>query len=202
MYGTSGERILLWFDLLNGPQGVLPMGAKAALARAPRFRVRAVGSFKQKPGCPAVSTRALSPERLEYLCRGECYNPSDERHRITRVEVVRIRRQQRAGEPVETLVDDPWKTLPCPGTPAGCVVEFDDPGFASLGRDVLYYVRAIQEPTLAVNGKNLRCEYDAQGACVKTNPCFGDYRTPFGDDCLSPVEERAWSSPIFLGPAA
>ena len=202
VYGTSGERILLWFDLLNGPHGVLPMGAKAALARAPRFRVRAVGSFKQKPGCPAVSTRALSPERLEYLCRGECYNPSDERHRITRVEVVRIRRQQRAGEPVETLVDDPWKTLPCPGTPAGCVVEFDDPGFASLGRDVLYYVRAIQEPTLAVNGKNLRCEYDAQGACVKTNPCFGDYRTPFGDDCLSPVEERAWSSPIFLGPAA
>jgi hypothetical protein len=65
---------------------------------------------------------------------------------------------------------------------------------------VTYYVRAIQEPTDAVNGKGLRCDYDENGNCVKARPCFGDYRTEWSDDCLSPVEERAWSSPIFLVP--
>jgi hypothetical protein len=62
----------------------------------------------------------------------------------------------------------------------------------------LYYVRAIEAPSLAVNADPLRCEKDANGVCIKVNPCLGDYQTPKSDDCLAPVEERAWSSPIFL----
>jgi hypothetical protein len=202
VYGTSGDRILLWFDLLNGPEGTLPMGGEARLATTPRFRVRAAGAFEQKPGCPEYATRALGTARLRTLCHDECNNPGDVRRRITRIEVVRIRPQERPGEPVEKLIEDPWRRFPCPNDRAGCMVEFDDPDFVPGGRSALYYVRAIQEPTPAVNAGGLRCTYDAAGNCTDVNPCNGDYRTPFDDDCLSPNEERAWSSPIWLDPAA
>ena len=66
------------------------------------------------------------------------------------------------------------------------------------GRDTVYYVRAIQEPSLAINGAQLRCEYDEKGHCISVSPCYGDSRTDYQDDCLAETEERAWSSPIFV----
>ncbi|MCA9512714.1 MAG: DUF3604 domain-containing protein, partial [Myxococcales bacterium] len=197
VYGTSGPRILLWFDLLNAPGArgrPLPMGGEARMAGEPIFQVRAVGSFEQLPGCPDDATDALSPERLAHLCKGECYHPSDVRRPITRIEVVRIRPQAAPGEDVAALVDDPWRTFACDGDPAGCVVHFSDAEFASAGRDALYYVRAYEAETPAINAGNLRCDRDATGACVRAHPCPG----PAGaaDDCLAPHEPRAWSSPI------
>jgi hypothetical protein len=50
---------------------------------------------------------------------------------------------------------------------------------------------------LFVNGDPLRCERDAQGRCIEARPC-GTLPSGLPDDCLAPVEERAWSSPIFV----
>ena len=198
IYGTSGPRILLWFDLLDSKNGDQPMGSELTISETPRFRVRALGSFKQNPGCPDYATDGLTPERLEYLCYGECYNPGDERHQISRIEVVKITPQNSPDENLDELIQDSWKTLDCDDTGDGCVVEFEDAGFESAARDSLYYVRAIQEPTPTINGDNLRCEYDENGQCIKVNPCYINGNTDYSDDCLAPAEHRAWSSPIFV----
>ncbi len=192
VYGTSGDRILLWFDLINAGDERVPMGSQLAFEGTPKFRVTAAGAFEQEPGCPATVTEALGEDRVEHICAGECYNPSDKRRRITRIEVVRIGRQMAETEPVEELIEDPWLTIPCPSDGEVCEVEFEDPERDGSGRELLYYVRAIQEPTPAVNAGLLRCQEDA------CDPCFGGYQTALDDDCLSVNEERAWSSPIYL----
>jgi len=198
VYGTSGPRILLWFDLVNAAAGRVPMGGETTLAENPRFEVRAIGAPVEQPGCPAEARDALGPERLRALCRDECHHPGEERQPIEAIEVVRIRPQRTADEPVAKLIEDVWRRFPCPPDPAGCIVRFEDEEFASAGRDAVYYVRALQTATPAINGANLRTEFDADGRALRVNPCAGGYRTPAGDDCLAPVQERAWSSPIYL----
>jgi hypothetical protein len=200
VYATSGPRILLWFDLLHGDD--LPnasMGSEVTFDRDPRFRARAVGSRIQQPGCPEESGAALGEDRLELLCRGECYHPSDDRRVIEAIEVVRIRPQAVAGEAVAPLIEDPWRTFACePDPDLGCTVEFEDPEYATSGRDAIYYVRALEEASLAINGANQRTEFDADGNATRTSPCHGGDRTSPEDDCLAPIRERAWSSPIYL----
>ena len=198
VYGTSGDRILLWFDLQNSSQGKIPMGSETVMSQAPRFTVRVAGAFKQKPGCPSHVLKTLGQERLDKLCLGECYNPSGQRKKITHVDVIRILPQDRPDENISRLIKDPWKRLPCNDRGQGCVVEFSDPQFARLRRDAVYYVRAHQEPTPVVNGDNLRCTYDKSGKCIKVNPCYGDYRVKNSDDCLAKKPEMAWSSPIYI----
>jgi hypothetical protein len=197
-YATSGDRILLWFDLLNAPGGRTPMGAEVVVDAAPRFEVRAVGAFEQLPGCPDGVEERLGAERLQRLCFGECHHPGDARRRIERIEVVRIRKQRAPEEPVAPLIEDPWLVLPCQDDGQGCHVSFEDPEPAE-GRETVYYVRALQEPTPAVNADPMRCERDAQGTCLRARSCpAGGPDFDPEDDCLAPVRERAWSSPIFV----
>ena len=187
VYGTSGPRILLWFDLINSPQGKLPMGSEVTMSQNPKFIIRAAGSFKQKAGCSNESIDSLSSERLDYLCAGECYNPSNERHIIEKLEIIKITPQSYAGEAINPLIQDPWMTISCNGL-SECVTEFEDQNYS---RDSVYYVRAIQEPTLAINGSPLKDRNEF-------NLCKGSFRTDLTDDCLSMANERAWSSPIYV----
>lgn len=240
-FGTSGPRMLLWFDMIEPaaapapvpvveaaeaaeseeaaqadvaateasdvapvaapdaePVIVASMGATVESSAVPTFRVKAVGAFKQQPGCPDHAGAALTDERFESLCRGECYNPTDTRHVIDRIEIIRIRPQIDGTEDVADLIDDAFITHQCQPDESGCSFTFTDPEYADLGRDTLYYARAVQEKTPAINGANLRCDYDDDGNCIKVNPCYADYRTDADDACTADVGHRAWSSPIYV----
>ena len=114
------------------------------------------------------------------------------------IEVIRIRPRAAAGEDAARGIEDPWRVLPCEPDPAGCRVSFEDPDFAADGRDSVYYVRVLEEPSPAVNGAQLRTRFDEAGRALEVEPCHGGFETPEDDDCLAPVQERAWSSPIFV----
>ncbi|MCP5060607.1 MAG: DUF3604 domain-containing protein [bacterium] len=199
VYSTSGPRMLLWFDLVGDGEDATrhPMGSEVETKTTPRFEARAVGAFVQKPGCPDRVVDALGAERVESLCLNECDHPSDTRHAIAGFEVVRIRPQRSADEDVTSLVEDPWLTLACEPDPAGCAVQFEDPEFSELGRDTVYYVRALQTPTPAINGANLRTRFE-DGRAVSLQPCRVGAGADPSDDCLADVQERAWSSPLFV----
>ena len=197
-YATSGPRILLWFDLVGADGTRHPMGSEALSADAPLFEVRALGSYKQKPGCPPYAEIALGTDRITRLCAGECYNPSDTRRPITRIEIVRIRPQSEPGQPLGERIDDPYLVKTCPADGSGCAFRFTDPEFPLLKQTALYYARAIEAPKPLINSGLMRCTYDTDGNCVAVNPCYGDLRTPLDDNCLATDEPRAWSSPIYV----
>ena len=157
-----------------------------------------MGTFNQKPGCHDNKLGNLSSEKIKTLCKNECYNPSEVRNVITRIEVIKITPQNSNNEDIDNLIQDVWKVFKCKPSQDGCKIRFSDKDFQKNGRDSVYYVRAIEEPSLRVNGDNLRCDYDENGNCIKVNICHGSYLTDKRDDCVTPSEERAWSSPIYV----
>ena len=197
VYATSGERILLWFNLKKDNE-IIPMGSETSFSRIPVFEVKAVGSYKQMPGCPDYVTNTMSKDEISRLCLNECYNPSNERNKIDRIEIVKITPTEKLYA-LEDAIQDPWQVFECEDDGEGCSISFQDADYTEEKVSSLYYVRAIQEETLAVGGDPLRCELNSQGECVKINPCYasGPDFNP-NDDCLAPIGERAWSSPIFL----
>jgi hypothetical protein len=197
-YATSGQKILLWFDAVDVKGAKVPMGGATAAKTSPTFSVKAAGAFKQKLGCPDFAKAGMDEGRLAKLCSGECDNPSDERSRITRIEVVKIRPQQTKDEDIAPLVQDRFIVHACESSSDGtCSFTFSDPSYSADGRDALYYVKAIQEAEPMINGDPLGCERDASGKCIKVKLCYGDFRSG-KDDCTAPAEPRAWSSPIYV----
>lgn len=197
VYATSGDRMLVWFDLLNAPEGEVPMGSEVTMTDSPRFRVKALGAFEQQPGCPDSAVAALGRERVEALCGGECYQPGDKRKAITRIEIVRIRPQVLPEEAISTLIDHQWQVFDCPGDGMGCSVEFEDPEYSEGERAAVYYARVIQEAEPLIAGDPFGCDYDDEGNCISRTYCMGE-NAPADEDCTTPAEPRAWSSPIFL----
>ncbi len=197
-YGTSGPRIQLWFDLLGDDDVRHPMGSELSVRGIPRFEVRAAGAHVERPGCPSWVSERLGRAELARLCLGECHHPGSERIPIDRIEVVRIVPGVRPGGDFDAAIEDPWRVFPCSGDGEGCRVTFEDPAFGEAP-EVVYYARALQAPTPAINGDPLSCERDALGRCVRARPCRSrGYDQPVPEECIAPVRERAWSSPIFV----
>jgi len=194
VYATSGPRIGLWFDMVDGDGNTHTMGSEVIARDIPRFRVGATGSIKQTPGCPDYVENALGSERMQNLCRNECFYPSDEAYKIDRIEVVRVLPRSSLQENTADLIQDPWRVFDCSEQGSHCMAEFSDPDFLEGGREAAYYVRAIQESTETIHGDPARCEDDN---CTQTNYCVGIGEE---EDCLSPAQHRAWSSPIYVSP--
>jgi hypothetical protein len=198
VYATSGDRMLVWFDLINGPAGEVPMGSEVMMPVSPRFRVKALGAFEQVAGCPDYAIAALGKDRVQSLCGGECYRPGGEKRKtLSRIEVVKIRPQVRPDEKIASLVEDPWRTFDCPSSGAACVAEFEDHLYAEQGRAAIYYARVIQAAEHLIGGDPFACEYTESGQCVKRNYCIG-VRAARDNNCTAPAEPRAWTSPIFV----
>ena len=199
VYATSGERILLWFDFIDPVLGKIPMGSEISIKQNnPTFSITAIGSLKQEPGCPDYVHTSLEKDAISRLCLNECYNPTNERNKIDRIEVIKITVTKDLDN-LEEVIQDPWKVFSCKDNGEGCSFQFTDSDFLNAKDETVYYVRAIQEASLAVGGDPLRCELDENGECLKTAPCYasGPKFDP-NDDCLAPIGERAWSSPIFV----
>lgn len=197
VYATSGPKMLLWFDLVNGGangKDRIPMGSHISFDRAPSFRVVVAGSPEQLPGCPEFVVKTLGTAAIQSLADGECYNPSSKRRGLSRIEVVKITPQLTPDEPIEELIHDQWRSFQCNGRSL-CTVEFSDDDYT---RDATYYVRAYEVAVPTINGGNLRARKDSEGKVVSIQPCYTDSRTAYSDDCLVLVENIAWSSPIFL----
>jgi hypothetical protein len=175
------------------------MGSLVEMNQNPEFEVRAMGSYVQKSGCPEDAYVALGEDRVNELCYNECYNPSDERKKITRIEVIRVWPQEYINQPIDERIEDTWLVHNCDADEIGCRLTFTDPDFSNMQSDVSYYARAIEEPSPIINVKGAHCIFDEEGKCSEFKICTQDFKNPRDiEACTSIDEPRAWSSPIYL----
>ena len=91
------------------------MGSELSFSENPFFEVRAVGSYKQLPGCPDYVNNSMSKEEIERLCLNECYNPTNERNLIDRIEVIKIIPTENL-DALDNAIQDPWLVFDCNDT--------------------------------------------------------------------------------------
>jgi len=199
VYGTSGHKIMLWFDMINNNNKLTaPMGSSVDRKENPSFKVTAVGSPIQEKGCPDHVNASLDSYKLEKMSLGECFNPTDKRYTIQRIEITRIKPQSYQDEPVESLIENSWKVFQCPQNTAKCEVTFTDEEYSNGARDTFYYARVIEQAIPMINADTLHTKFDENGQAVSVNICQGSFKTAQDDDCLASEGHRAWSSPIFV----
>ena len=175
-------------------------GPRPRSSETPRFRVRAVGAFKQLPGCPDYAVNALSPGAAaapvpRRVLQPERRAPPDHAHRGGAHPPAGDARASRSAP----LIEDPWRRFECPQDPDGCAVEFEDPDFV-VSRPRRASTTCAPSRSRRRRSTPAACAATTTpaGNCVEVHPCYGDYRTPYDDDCLAQNEERAWSSPIYV----
>ncbi len=80
----------------------------------------------------------MSQEDIKGICKNECYNPSDVRKKISRIEVIKITPQMYAGENVNNLIQDVWQSFECSMKGECYSITFTDESFESSARDASY----------------------------------------------------------------
>jgi len=222
-YGTTGARIEVWLRAVVEEEGreIVEMGAETVSQRNPVFYLRARGALQEDPTCPYAEEpeirQNLSEDEFREVCFAQCFRPLDERVKIARIEVVKIRQpltpqeadqpdlRYRADNPAG-LIFDPYQVERFDA--AQIEWSWTDPDFIQEppGRTVAYYFRVIQEPTEGYNcnpAALLRSAKTCNGAApspeelnLRTNPQDGSPPAPLksiADDCYTDVNNPAGS---------
>ena len=181
VYGTSGERILLWFDLLNAPGRARADGLRGAPRRdaaLPGARGRLVQAAAGLPrlGVDAPSARSASQQ----LCRGECYNPS---RRAPAHHAHRGRAHPPAEPPRRARRHSSSRirggASPCPRERRRLRRRVRRSG---LRRGRPRDASTTCAPSRSRRRRSTPAACAAlrrrSGRCVEVHPCYGDYRTP------------------------
>ena len=114
VYGTSGPRMLLWFDLLNPPNTrgrPIPMGAEAVMNENPIFRFARSAPLNKSPAVPTTRRPhwAQTASTTSAAASAFTHRPPRAGHYANRSRS--IQPQNAPGEPIAPLIEGPLAIL-------------------------------------------------------------------------------------------